>query len=254
MKFYKGQLKEISIEEIDFENKSFYFSYPERAPFLKDSIRELGLIEPPLLTIKGNKYVIISGVGRIKALIELGVSSFPALILEEKIPEKILLLMALETNLKRGLNLLEKALFLERAKNLYPEREIINLLPKLDFAPHPKWVFFLNKVLALDEEFKNLLAKEELNPKVIEYISDLNPKEREEFLQILKKIKPTFSEQRDIIETLVDLKRRKGEASLVPQDLEVILKEENVTLRKAKFMEKLMEIKYPTFYKKKKAN
>lgn len=249
---YKRKLAEIPIKEINLEERDFLFSFPERASLLIKSIKEIGLIEPPILISTERGYIVIAGEGRIKALIELGYSLSPALILLEPISPKNLLLIALESNLWRGLNLVEKAFFVAKAEAFYAREDMIKLLPKLGFTPHPKWYFFLKMITLLEDPFKVLLVKEELNPKIVEDLSALSPTEREEFLLVFNRLKPTFNEQREILETLLDLKKRENLLNLLPPELRNILEEEEeINICRKKFMNFLEKLKYPNYSIKK---
>ncbi|MFN3921812.1 MAG: hypothetical protein ACK4K4_05385, partial [Caldimicrobium sp.] len=78
-------------------------------------------------------------------------------------------------------------------------------------------------------------------------LSELTQREREEFLLILEKIKPTFNEQREILETLLDFKRRENFSNLLPPELKNILEEEETNLRRKSFLNFMEKIKYPTY-------
>ncbi|BAU23067.1 hypothetical protein THC_0675 [Caldimicrobium thiodismutans] len=241
-------LKEIQIAEIDLTDKSFLFSYPERTPLLIESIKTIGVIEPPLL-YPGNKgYQIICGEGRIKALKALGVEKFLACVINEEKQPWELLYISLESNLFRGLNLVEKALFLERAEKIFPKEKIIEeILPKLDFTKHLSWYFFLKKVLALGPPYRELLIKERLNPKTIEIITDLNQNEKEEYYQLLISLHLTHSEQMETLEVLRDLQKREQRQGLLPEQIKNLLTIEDPNQRKKAFKETLQAIKYPNF-------
>ncbi len=251
MVILKRVFTEVSIEEINFEDRSFLFSYPERTPFIIESIKEIGLIEPPLLQKNQAGYSIVSGEGRIKALKELGYKSFPAQILDENLPKATLILLSLESNLGRGLNLVEKALFLEKAEPFYSKEKLIQLLPKLGFTPHIKWYYFLKSILCLEEPFRDLLIKGALNPKVVETLAGLSEEERKEFLFLFEKIEPTFSEQREFLETLLDHKKKTNLFSLLTEEMKKIMEIEDLNLRKKSFKELILKLKYPTYYSKK---
>ncbi|MFN3567618.1 MAG: ParB/RepB/Spo0J family partition protein [Caldimicrobium sp.] len=251
MKTYKKTLQEVKIEEIDFSERSYLFSYPERSSLLIESIKEYGLIDLPLLILGEKGYIIVSGEGRVNALKKLSYISFQALILPSTLSKAELLLIALEANLWRGLNLVEKAFFIEKAELFFPKETLINILPKLGFSPHIKWYYFLKNLLKLEKPYYDLLVKNELNPKMIELLSDLSGYEREEFLEIFHKIKPTFNEQREILETLLDLKRRENLSSLLTPELKKILEEKEINLRKKNFFEAIEKIRFPNYYRKK---
>lgn len=246
-------LKEIKIAEIDFTDKTFLFSYPERTPLLIESIKAIGVIEPPILYCNNKGYQIVSGEGRIKALKTLGVENFWGLIINEKKEPWELLYLSLESNRFRGLNLVEKALFLEKIEKFFqPEKIIEEILPKLDFTKHPSWYFFLKKVQALSAPYRELLVKERLNPKTIEIITELSQTEKEEYYQLLVSFHLTHSEQMETLEILRDLQKREQRQGLLPEQIKTLLGIEDPNLRKKAFKEILQTIKYPNFLAKKK--
>lgn len=240
-------------EDIDFTSREYLFSYPDRKALLIESIRELGLLNPPLLYPSEDKLCIISGEGRIQASLELGWKSIPALVFKEHLSPKELLLISLETNLWRGLNLVEKALFISKARAIFELKEILAILPKLGLSPHPHWIFYLEKVSSLEDPFKRLLVEERLNPKVVDILVKLEWEERREFLEVLEKINLTFSEQREVLQALVDFQKREGLKGLLPKKLKETLQEEDPTTRKRTFLEILNQLRYPSYYPKQKA-
>jgi ParB family chromosome partitioning protein len=245
-------LKEITISKVILTDKTFLFSYPERTPFLMESIRDLGLIEPPVLYPLTEGYQIVCGEGRIKALKELGAESFLALVIEEKKDPSELLLFSLESNLSRGLNLVEKALFLEKAEQYFSQEEIVHkILPKLGFTKHPNWYFYLKKIPRLSEPLRELLVMGRLNPKTIEIMADLEEKEQKEYFQIITSFNLTQSEQMETLEALRDFQKRNQGPCLIPEEIKVLFPIEDPNLRKKTFKEILQSIRYPNFSSKK---
>jgi len=241
--------KLISIDEIKLEDRTYLFSYPKRDTLLKESIKTWGLLQPPILFApkdSSGKYQLISGEGRVLACKSLGVNSIPAYILSEKRPEE-LLLISLESNLFRPLNLVEKAEFIKRALKIFTLEQTLELLPKLNFSRNYIWIEFLQNINKLEDEFKNLLVQEKLHPKITQNLVKLNKEERKEFLKLIEKLNLTFSEQKDVLEKLIDYKKRKDLSFFLPDELREILKEEDFNRRKREFFTKLNELYYPSY-------
>jgi len=245
------ELKEISLEEIDFEKtQKIAFSFPLNSlPFL-EALKKGRPFYPPLLYPTERGYVIVDGKKRIEAFKTLNIMYFQALLFKEKLSEKELLLKAFFLNLPRGLNLVEKALFLEKAKAFFEPSYLLELLPELGFSKNPNWLFFLEKVLLLEEPFKLLLAEEKLNPKVVSLLSELSPKERQGYLLLLERLRLTFSEQKEVLEILLDYKKRSNSKELLPEELRTILEIEDLNKRREEAFSYLYKIKYPYYFTK----
>lgn len=241
----------VSIKDIDLQDRTYIFSYPKRSKILKESIKWIGLLQPPILFLKkeNQKFQIICGEGRILACYELNINKIPVLIISNRSPKELLLL-SLESNLFRRLNLVEKAEFIKRALNLFSVEEVKKLLPKLNLNPSYHWIEYLKNIDSLEGDFKNLIIEEKLNPKVAEILANLSSKEREEFLELLKKLNLSFSEQKEVLEKLLDYKKRKDLSTLLPEELKDILKDEDFNRRKREFFRFLRELYYP-FYSSK---
>jgi ParB family chromosome partitioning protein len=245
------EYKTVSIKNIDLEDRTYLFSYPRRNVFLRESIKSIGLLQPPLLFSEkeNSKFQIICGEGRILACYELNISEIPALIVFDKTP-KDLLLLSLESNLFRPLNLVEKAEFINRSLKIFSIEEVIKLLPKLNLNPSYHWIEFFQAIAILEEDFKNLLVEEILNPKIAKVLAELSLNERKEFLEVLKKLNLSFSEQKEVLEKLLDYKKRKDLASLLPEVLKEFLEEKDFNKRKRNFLNTLNELYNPYYFSK----
>lgn len=233
---------------INLSNRDFLFSFPERSFFLLNSIERVGILEPPILYPSPEGYIIICGEGRVKASLHLGLDIIPALVLKPKLSSRDLLMIALESNLWRGLNLVEKAQFIHKARPLFQEEELFDILERLGFTKNPKWLFFLEKVHGLEETLWKLIAEEKLNPKIIEDLSKLTPVDREEFIFLLQRASLSFSEQREVLQILSDYKRCRRSDKLISEELKEILAEEDFNLRRKKLFCHLEKLKFPNFY------
>ncbi len=102
---------EVSLERIDFSDDFFRISTNIDTRALYESIREAGLIHPPILQEKGEgAFRIVSGFGRVDALARTGVALIPARLAGKNAPVQDLALMAvLENTTQRDLDVMEKA-------------------------------------------------------------------------------------------------------------------------------------------------
>ncbi|NPA39065.1 MAG: ParB N-terminal domain-containing protein [Thermodesulfobacteria bacterium] len=243
IEFVSVPLSEISSEE------KFSFSIPSRKELIKESIRNFGILQPPVIAIFSEKLILIDGEARILAGIEAGIKETKCVVLKS-ISKKQALALALELNLSRGLNLAEKAEFIKKAKEVFSKDEIFYFLKKLGVSPSNQNFFFLLSLSKLETEFKELLAEEKLNPKAGQILAELEEKERKEFLALIKSLRLSFSEQLQVLEKLLDCKKRYEFKELIPPELKVVLKEEDFNKRKNEFMKKLNLLYYPNYFPK----
>ncbi len=64
----------LDLSLIDSEDTTFLVGHKENLSFLQSSIKEIGLLNPPILRVLGEKYQIISGWKRILSCKELGLT------------------------------------------------------------------------------------------------------------------------------------------------------------------------------------
>ncbi|MGB9762301.1 MAG: hypothetical protein ACPLWD_07455 [Caldimicrobium thiodismutans] len=245
-------LKDVYFEEINFDFKDFNFSFPLKTEYFINLISSEKPFYPPILYETEKNYLIVDGLARISALKHFGAEPFKALILEAPLPFKELLLISLELNLQRNLNLVEKAYFLVKAEKYFSKEELLHLLPRLGFSKNQNWFFYLKNILLLEDPFKMLIASEKLNPKIVESLIELTPEERSFFLKLIEKLNLSFNEQREILETLRDYKKLTNQKWLFPPEIEKALEIEDFNQRKKVVFETLYQLKYPNYFSKKK--
>lgn len=244
--------KELNFDQIDFTFTDFTFSYPLKTDYFLKLLKEGKPFYPPILYKGVRGYLIVDGFARLFALKTLNFQPVKVLILENTFSMKDLLLISLELNLPRGLNLVEKALFLEKGEKYFSRDELIEILPRLGLSKHQNWIFYFKKILNFEEPIKELLAIEKLNPKIIDSLALLDPKDREDFLNLIEKLHLTISEQRETLEVLLDYKRLTKSSKLLPEEIKKTLEIKDFNKRRKEFFEILNQMKYPNFYQKKK--
>jgi len=241
--------KEVPLASIDLLNRDYLHSYPERSSFLIESIREVGLLQPPLLLEKPSGLIIICGEGRVKACLELEFEYLPCIILKDRCPDKDLFFISLQSNLFRPLNLVEKAIFFNKVYHLLSEDEIPKTLKLLNLPVNQNTIQTLLVISKLNDDYKNLILNEKINPQILKYYEAFDEKSFLNLLNIGVKLSLSFSEQRELFELAYDLMRvDKLEEFL--EELSQILDLEDYNQRKKAYKEAFMKFRYP-FYSQK---
>lgn len=128
------QVKMIPIDDLHpFRDHPFYVKDDEAMEFLRDSIREYGVLSPLLARPKGEGYELISGHRRRAAALKLGMTELPVLVREMTDDEAIILMV--DSNIQRE-NLLpsEKAFAYKmkfEALKHQGQRTSVQVAPKL---------------------------------------------------------------------------------------------------------------------------
>ena len=81
----KKTLRQVNYHDIDLSDRRYVFTFEPLISPMTQSIKTIGLINPPVLARKSEQppYRIVSGLKRILALIHLKIDTFPAHIIEE---------------------------------------------------------------------------------------------------------------------------------------------------------------------------
>ncbi len=238
------KLYPLELSDLRWEDRRFVYSFPTRDYLLKESIKRVGVIEPPVVLETPEGLVPVCGEGRLLAARSLGFSALEVRLLKGISPLEALEL-SLESNLFRGLNLVEKAEIISRfSRYLSPEEVAQKVLPRLELPPTPRWYFFLRRLSEAPQPLKQATAEERLPLKVTEELLKLPPPEQIFLLEVFERLGLSFSEQRETLAGLLDLCRR-HELSLK----ELWEREFGEIKDRRSFMQRLRQLLRPEFSK-----
>ena len=100
----------VELSSIDLDDNTYRITSETSIDVLAESIRHVGIINPPVLRPKNSDFTIIAGFRRIEACQSLGWSKIPARILSSGTSEVECAKIAVTDNaLQRPLNLIEKS-------------------------------------------------------------------------------------------------------------------------------------------------
>ena len=235
----------VKLSEILFSPRKFVFSFPTRESLLLPSLKCWGLLEPPIVAEGPKGWWPVCGEGRLLAARKLSWETIEVRVWPSASEE--LLWLSLESNLFRGLNLVEKAEVVSRFKAfLAPEEVAQKVLPRLELPPSPRWYFFLERLAKSPEKVKWGLVEGRFNPKTVEALTLLSPPEQEAMVYLWELFRFTHSEQREVFQGLQDLARRKDQSLL-----EVIKNWQKLESKK-EFLEALRKTLKPHFFEREK--
>ena len=210
-------------DELIEETPLFLMSWGPVRPNFVESLRRAGQTTPLILIPEGERYRLICGLRRRRALCELGCREFQALILPPQTTTVQALLLALEENLGvRTPNDAEKVLILNALTQHLPREDILNLyLPRLGLPPRAEYLERFLRLGSLGDRGLDLLADGRLDPDSGEKIFDLaTTEDRAAVLDLLDDLQPGRNKRRELLAWLEEVARLEdcSVADLISQD------------------------------------
>ncbi len=201
-------MKTIDIDHINTNDRRFCISYPMQDDILLSSIKKIGIIQPIIL-LDTTPYMVVTGFKRILSAMQAGFTKIPSVIIS--VSEKDALLYVIHDNIKRGLNLVEKALGIERMLHTgFSSTEIYETMTLLSLDPHEKILERLTAVANMEDALKAFITVKNLTMKQVEMLIRFNAEERARIIGILNAIHTTESFVREVLELLNLVKIKRG--------------------------------------------
>ena len=203
----------VNLNQIDDSQGPYCMSYGFDTTPLADSIRRIGLINPPILVRKGEggdeiEFAVVAGFRRIKALKALGETQIPCRVLPpETSPRKCLLINLYENLTIRDFNPVEKGMALVRLLEWVPAKEVVKtFMPLFDLPSHEETLhLFVQIETAFEHQAKNLLASGDLSTKAAKLLLEMDSAAREKFCRYFSIIKFSKNQQAQFIDFINDL-------------------------------------------------
>ena len=250
--------KRIYLKNIDRKDKTFLLSYGYDLNPLKQSIKQVGLLNPPILRKKSAAaYQIICGYRRIYVLRELGVSSLTSAIVPSKTTDRENLLLSLYDNTShREFNPIEKSMAIMKLQNYYPEEKIVHdFLPVLKLQPHITQLKAFRPLYRLEREIKDALLEEKISEHTAIQLSQMDRTSRRALGKFLIALRLSVSKQVEILEYASEIAIRENlpiEKLILTSEMRSILDNEKLNNpQKGEAIRKhLRERRYPQRTKK----
>lgn len=209
-------LQYIQTNQVNLADDSFRITFAPQIEELKNSIKEVGVINPITLrhTQEGT-YQIVTGFKRFLACQELNRQTVPALIYE---PHDLSPLQAFMYNLHdntftRDLNIIEKFNVCSKLSKTYavPEEEIVkNYLPLLGEEPSYKILHSFLALGQLIEPFKAMMVEKGAALSSATRIAEFTPSTQTSLLSVLTHINPSTNKLNELLTLIREIAARDG--------------------------------------------
>jgi len=229
--------EKLSLEEINLKDERFRVSFYFYLEKMVNSLKKIGLVNPPLVAYRNSRFILVSGWKRVLGCLQLSLSPIPVKMSYEEDDLQTFLMAFYENLATRKFSIVEKAEVIHRLKKFgVKENQIIkNYLPLLDVSPSS---FYYEGYLALaqfESEIKEAIQKKNIPFFSFQKLLEFKPDARKHVFPILLPLGQ--NKQKEILEDLQEISQREDcfvEEILEAEEIQEILNSEKLApLQKA---------------------
>ncbi len=252
------QLCQINISDIDLTNKRYRISFFEDSDikFLAQSIKEAGLICPPMVIQSGNKYIIVSGFNRIKAFIYNHEDTISVYKIKPDVSEYQCLVKSITAlSFKRQLSQAELIISIKYLGKFLDKKQIADKSAAIfNMELNVRFIKDLSDIAALPEPALDLIHQGNISFKTAKKMLSFQKESIKSFFKIFDKIKASNNKQLEIMQYIVEISKRDNielKNFLKNQDIEsIILNKNKEPVLKTKLLrDYLYEQRFPNLSK-----
>jgi hypothetical protein len=197
-------LKEINISDIDISNPKFIVPYKQISPELVNSIKDIGIINPPIVIKNDKEYLILTGFKRISISEELGLNTvFCRVVSKNEISFDQCIKIIYEDNKDRYTDIEIGELCRKHIDNGNDVKQFLKLI---DYPTTEKNIQRFTYLSNIDSRIRNYYLDEKLNPEQCFFLSQIDT---EDALLLLNKVIVPFrfntNETREFLSELKDI-------------------------------------------------
>lgn len=204
MRFKKDKVR---IDAIDLNDKLYLITTNKCTKALADSIKNIGLLHPPLLIQKKSTYCIISGFRRVFALKALGFSDLEARIIKDPTDDREIIKIAISENtLQRSLNVVEKARSLKLLSNYISDVNELTVTAKSVGVPCDKALLIkLLRICELTDSIQEGLIDGFISMPVALMLDEYDHSTSNLFVEVFKILHLGLNRQREFISLITEI-------------------------------------------------
>jgi ParB family chromosome partitioning protein len=225
LSFTKNYITNIKVKKINLKNKEFVIRYWRKdLQELENSIKKIGILNPVIVKERGGNYIVVIGYSRVKVAKKLKMKKIPGII--TTLPDKdCFLLSFFETLSSHTLTSLEKAIVLQKLTKYLKKKEVVKkFLPLMKLHPTERVIIDHLRVLKLGSSIKQGIYRGEISMYNALKLSNWKKEESRRIFNIIKELKLSESNQKEIITYIKEISIREGiEISSILTEIEKII-------------------------------
>lgn len=192
----------IEINQIDLNDITFKITTDISTDDLIESIKNVGLISPPILRYTADKrYIVVSGFRRVGACRSLGWQHIDARVVSETQSDLNPLKLAIADNcLNRQLNVIEQSVSISKLSVFFPDDiSLSRESQKIGLNVNPKLLKKLRKINSVDNDLKEKISAGIIPFSIGLELSEMEQSEAIAISQIIEQLHLTLNHQKEII-------------------------------------------------------
>lgn len=201
----------VRLDAIDVADQSYCLAPHGDAAFLISSIREAGVINPPILQKKKNGFRIVVGFKRLRILQTLKVAEVDAFVVEAAESDLDVLLLAVRDRTSAGrLDAIELSLFIHKLQNNFGmsrEDVIKHYLPLAGYGRNPRVFDLYANLHRLPAEWQEAVRSDQTPVDLANDLLEHPADERCEFFNLFQSLRLGKNRQREFVLLISDLAR-----------------------------------------------
>jgi len=202
----------VPINAIDLENTSYKISSSTSILGLIHSVRQFGLLSPPIIQKHNSGYIVISGFRRIHACRQLGWIHVEARVVGAEVNKLDCLKVSIADNLNnRQLNIIEQSTAISKLGEFYnDDKELSLAADAIGFQVNGSFVKKLRKLCALPPELQESVALGAISLTVALEIGVFDNDSIPYFIDLIKSLNPTLNQQKEILLMIKEISKIQG--------------------------------------------
>lgn len=207
-----NDIQNIKLSAVTVEDSTYRITTNSKIDDLVASIRQIGLIHPPIVKQSPSGYLIISGFRRIAACEYLGWNEFPAQILEADFGVAQCINLAIAENaLQRPLNLIEifRCIYLLSAM-ITNEEILTETASKLGLPSDPGLIRKIKKIGDLDTSIQEGILANTISLAMATELAKIEPNAGIALTKVFTRLKIGLNKQRELMMLLDEIAHREN--------------------------------------------
>ena len=201
----------IHLSSIDIEDHTFRITTEENIETLSCSIRNAGLINPPIVIRKKSGYVVISGFRRIRSAVNLGWTNISARTIESDADRLECAKLAIADNsLQRPLNLIEISRCYKMLSGLCKEKDLPEAASPLGLPDNPALAEKIMRLVDLPPVIQNCVISKTVSLVMAIELGGIEHGTGIAFAEIFDELKPSLNKQREILSLSSEIAAREN--------------------------------------------